>query len=278
MASTSAAFAVLPGCAWARGSATRAPLGALRAARTHVVARRARGGARMSSDEAEDEAPSDSAMPPSAASVGMPTSVTDVLDAPERASTLSSLLRLCAATGRGQLASDGQRAAIDDLVARLEELSPSSEPVNSPGFDGVWVLLYTDARLFKTNPLLAAAVTPLLEVGQVRQTVDVGGGTLSTEVDVVAFPATSATLRTTARVTPVGAERVEFVVEKTSVTGGKIAGKLDLGGLAFDVPVESIYSRIRGAAPETYFDTYYLDGSVRVSRSKSGSVYIYAKE
>ena len=218
-------------------------------------------------DEAEDEAPSDTYVPPSAAVA------TD-----ERGPLLSRLLRLCALTSRGQTASDSQRDAIDTAASSLEALSPITDPVNSGELDGVWSLAYCSTPLSRTSPLLVGAATPLLEVGAVRQRIDLGTGRVTTEVDVTAFPMTTGIVRTICTATPVGADRIELVVDKNNIVGGKLAGRLDLGGISADLPVAQIYQRLNRAVPETYFDTYYLDENVRVSRSKSGTLYVYVKE
>lgn len=220
-----------------------------------------------SGDEAEDEAPSDTFVPPSSAD-----------DSAERAVLVTRLLRLCAGSARGQSATDAQRAAVESAASALEVMSPEAEPVNAPSFDGSWTLVYASSPLFRSSPLLMAAATPLLTVGGVRQRVDIAAGRCDTEVDVIAFPATSAVVRTAARATPVGADRVELTVENSTVVGGKLAGRVDLGGLSVDVPVAAIYERVKRAVPETYFDTYYLDDNLRISRSKNGTLYIYAKD
>lgn len=225
---------------------------------------------------AEDEAPSDTFVPSPSSAQKSAEALAD--EGTQRNALISRLLELCAITGRGQLASVAQVASVDEVVMKLEEMNPNPEPVETELIDGTWTLVYTSAKLFRSNPFLAAAATPLLQIGQARQTIDVGGGKLSTEVDVVAFPVTSGTVKTVTRVTPVGAERLELTVEKTNITGGKLADRLDLGGISFDIPVEQIYSRVRGASPETFLDTYYLDERLRISRSKAGSLYIYTRQ
>lgn len=159
----------------------------------------------------------------------------------------------------------------------LEELNPTSSPVETDALDGLWTLVYSSARLFETSPLLLAAATPLLELTQIRQRIALDDGRLITEADVVAFPVTSGTVRTTCRVTPVGGERLELTVETTTVIGGKIADRVDLGGISFDVPIERILSRIKNVTPDTYLDTYYVDEKLRISRSKKGNLYIYTR-
>lgn len=225
-------------------------------------------------DGAEEEAPSDTYV----AGVEAASRVMGVVDAPKRAELVARVLEFGAVTARGQLATDAQAAAVEDVVAELEEISPNPFPVETNLMDGVWSLVYSSAKLFRSNPFLVAAGTPLLEIGQVQQTIQIDAGTLTTEVDVVAFPAISGTVKTAARITPVGAERLELTVEKTTLTGGSIADRLDLGGISFDVPVEQIYNRVRNASPETFIDTYYLDDKLRISRSKNGKLYIYTRQ
>ncbi|CAN8067594.1 unnamed protein product [Agarophyton chilense] len=240
-----------------------------------AVSRRARPlNVRMENgDEAEDEAPSDVSVPPGEAVKSMVPG----MDEAKRSALISKLLQYAAITDRGTSASEAQRAAIDDIVMSLEEINPNTRPVETELMDGEWNLVYTTAKMFQSNPFLMAAVTPLLQVGQIRQKICIDDGKLTTEAEVTAFPVTSWTVKTTSRITPVGAERLEFTVESTDVTGGKIADRIDLGGVSFNVPVEQIISRIQGASPESYIDTYYLDEDIRISRSKNGKLFIYSR-
>lgn len=220
----------------------------------------------------ESEAPSDTYVPAGEGSSGTAEQMFA-----KRTSLIGRMLQLAAVTARGQLATSTQSAAMEDLVMQLEEVNPTAEPVNTDLIDGYWTLVYSNARLFQSSPLIALALKPLLQLGQVRQRISVTDGTLVTEGDLTAFPATSGTVKTAARITPVGGDRLEVTVEKTTVTGGKIADAIDLGGLSFDLPVERITSKLRNVSPETYFDTYYLDDKIRISRSKDGKLYIYTR-
>lgn len=218
------------------------------------------------------EAPSDTYVP-----AGEGSSGTEEQMSAKRTSLIGRMLQLAAVTARGQLATSTQSAAMEDIVMQLEEVNPTGEPVNTDLIDGYWTLVYSNARLFQGSPLVALALKPLLQLGQVRQRISVTDGTLVTEGDLTAFPATSGTVKTAARITPVGGDRLEVTVEKTTVTGGKLADAIDLGGLSFDLPVERILSKMRNVSPETYFDTYYLDDKIRVSRSKDGKLYVYTR-
>lgn len=218
------------------------------------------------------EAPSDTYVPASEGSGGTVGQVSS-----KRTSLIGRVLQLAAVTARGQLSTGSQIAAMDDLVMALEEVNPTADPVNTDLIDGYWTLVYTNTRMFQGSPLLSLALKPVLQLGQVRQRIAVADGTLVTEADITAFPATSGTLKTSARITPVGGDRLELTVEKTTVTGGKLVDAIDLGGLSFDVPVERILNKIRNVSPETYFDTYYLDDKLRISRSKDGKLFIYTR-
>eukprot|EP00168_Porphyra_purpurea_P018996 TRINITY_DN734_c0_g1_i8.p1 TRINITY_DN734_c0_g1~~TRINITY_DN734_c0_g1_i8.p1 ORF type:complete len:318 (-),score=96.20 TRINITY_DN734_c0_g1_i8:11-964(-) len=128
-----------------------------------------------------------------------------------RAEMKGKLLEIAAATDRGQLATSAQKEAVEDLVSMLEAANPTDSPVDTALIDGTWLLVYASKPLFKTTPLLLAAATPLLVVGQVKQMLRVDSGELINDVEVTAFPMITATVSTTARVTPVTGERLELV-------------------------------------------------------------------
>lgn len=228
---------------------------------------------RMQEDSADEDTPSDTYVP-AAESVA---TLTPEDETSKRESLIQRLLLVAAATSRGQTASDSQIATVDDLVMQLEELNPTPNPVDTDLMDGLWTLVYSTAKLFDGNKVLMAAASPVLQLGQVRQKISITDGTLTTEGDLVLFPLTSASVVTKSSLTPVGGERLELVVEDAKVTGGKLAGRLDLGGISFDVPVKRILSRVRNISPETYLDTFYLDDTLRISRSKKGKLYIYTR-
>lgn len=278
-----AAAATTPCPAAAAAAARTAFVCGGRPARAAVAARRRVAGPRMQDGgdgDAEDEAPSDSFVPQAAAAAAaVGAAAADAVGGLGAAGPkLRDLLGLCAATGRGVFATERQRARVEELVAGLEEVSPTDAPVETDGIDGTWVLAYASGMGGggAGGKVLGVVTRPVVQIGQVRQVLCVDEGRLVSEVDVVLFPEVSGVVKTTARVTPVGGERLEVGVEKTTVIGGSLGGRFDLGGISFDLPVEQIYSRIKGAAPETVIDTTYLDGTVRISRSK-GKLFVYVR-
>ena len=221
----------------------------------------------------DDESPSDSGV-----AEPVQTVVDTVTGDKERREKLKTqLYELAATTDRGQRASPDQLSSMESIVTALEDLNPNLSPVNTDLIDGKWSLIYSSNKFYKSSPFLLASATPLLQVGQIRQTIFVDAGEFTNEVDVIAFPSISATLITKARITPVGAERLELTVEKTTIQGDKIAERLDLGGVRVDVPIEQVFQRLRNTSPETYLDTFFLDDRLRISRSKGGTLFIFTR-
>lgn len=223
-----------------------------------------------------DDTPSDTYVP---ASEGI-TGVSENQQSLTRTSLTTKLVQLCAVTSRGDCATEGQRAQIEDISSQLEELNPTNQPVDTDLIDGYWNLLYSPAPLTRNKQVIKLLLQPVLQIGQVRQRLSVIDGILETEVDVVAFPASTGVIKSIGRITPVGGERLEVTIEKTNVTGGKLIGQFDLGGLTFDLPIESILKRFgsnTNITSESYFDTYYLDDKLRISRDKDGKLYIYTR-
>jgi hypothetical protein len=168
------------------------------------------------------------------------------------------LYQLCASTDRGQMSKPEQRSEVEDLAAELESLNPNPNPLDGTKMDGCWELIYSSVPFFKTSPLLLASVTPFLRVGQWRQNVSLSYGELVNEVDFEAFPGLMGTILQQTRVTPVGGERLEITVDKTSVKGRSIADRLDLGGLQIDIPFGELLRRVQGSSSEIFLDTYYV--------------------
>lgn len=224
--------------------------------------------------EAEDEAPSDSWVPPAPAAAAVADAVGELgVTGP----AMRELLAVAAATDRGMYATGAQKARVEEAVAKLEEANPTEAPVETDEIDGEWVLVYASGMGESAGAkAVGIAARPVVRIGQVRQNLMLDEGRLVSEVDVVLFPEISGVVKTTARVTPVGGERLEVGVEKTTVVGGSVLDRFDLGGISFDVPVEQIYQRIKGTAPEMVLDTTYLDDSLRISRSKN-KLFVYTR-
>eukprot|EP00871_Galdieria_phlegrea_P005909 jgi/Galph1/805/GphlegSOOS_G5562.1 len=200
-------------------------------------------------------------------------------DTKEKISKLKlRLLQYCASTDRGQNTTQKQKSAIEEIAMALEALNPTPNPVEASNIDGLWFLNYLSEKFYTTNALLAAAAaTPLISVGQIKQEISIANGSLSNEIDLILFPNITCTLVTKGRITPLDGERLQVSAEKTTIKGGSIGEQFDLGSFQLNIPVEELVRRLRGATPETFLDTYYLDEDLRISRSKGGRLFIFSR-
>lgn len=176
------------------------------------------------------------------------------------------LLQLCSSTDRGQNSTHKQKLAIEEMASSLEALNPTPNPVEASIMDGLWYLSYVSEKFYATNALLAAAaVTPLVSVGQVRQEISIASGELTNEVDLILFPNITGTLVTKARITPVDGERLQVFSESTTIRGKSIGEQFDLGSLKLDIPIDELVRRLKGTSPESFLDTYYVSGYLKDS-------------
>lgn len=201
-----------------------------------------------------------------------------VFDKVKIGQTKLKLLQLAASTGRGELASIAQRNLVEDLVMQLESMSPTLSPLESPDIDGVWQLVYCSKPLYKINPFYLPAATPLGDLGVITQTISMDLGELVNEAEVHSFPAVNGTIVSIARILPVNETRMELQLDRVTLRAKDIAGRFDLGGLKFDVPVERIYERLqRGQSGRAFLDISFLDEDMRICRGRERTIYVFTK-
>ena len=123
-------------------------------------------------------------------------SQSDAVSFPENTLSLSELKSLLEdtlwGTQRGLSANSDTRAEILDLVSQLEAKTPIVSP-NQSGLNqlaGTWKLVYTSNS--ELLPVLALGKLPLVEVGEITQTIDAGSGKVENVVQLsVPFSKTS---------------------------------------------------------------------------------------
>lgn len=217
---------------------------------------------------------------------------------PPASDSLSTLLRLAAATDRGVAASRSERAAADVAVAALEAAQdPSADLPTLTAGD--WLLVYTTAQPFRSSPFFwcfqaavgsaaaaeaifaFTALAPLATVGAARQTVRAGS---------VGSPARAGSIVSRVRLTvagvggdvvseatTAGAAPGELVVTVTTtrVEGSSIPG---VAGTVVDV-ARGLAAARRGSPATARLRTTYCDGAVRVTRTlEDDHAFVYVRE
>jgi len=169
---------------------------------------------------------------------------------------------------------------MEDLILQLEAVNPNVHPMESEAINGVWKLVF----FAKTSSINKDILDPflksqkLLEFGEITQTIDVDDGTLVQSADFIGFPGITGTVTTTARIIPVGPERMEVKVEESKIKGNELLDRIDVSKLEAVLPIDTIFQRVKGKSAETYIDTYYLDDMMRISRDKKGNLYVFVKD
>ncbi|CAM9920004.1 unnamed protein product [Ectocarpus sp. 4 AP-2014] len=220
-------------------------------------------------------------------------------DNPELRETMKrEVLSIAATSNRGQVATQEEKDAAMDLIFQLESLNPTPDATNVNTIGGVWELVYTDTQPFRCSPFFMAlgevfgeekgqaetlfslhqAATSNGEIGRVRQTISESMLVSEIDLKVGLLPglpmALKGTVVTKARLNPVSSDSFTVAVESTSVTNNNILSFLDD---AVQVPVEQVYSTLRGSVPEAKLSTYYLDDDMRISRMSDDHVFVFVR-
>ncbi|CAN0153756.1 unnamed protein product [Ascophyllum nodosum] len=219
-------------------------------------------------------------------------------DNPELRETMKrEILSIAASSNRGQVATQEEKDSAMDLVYHLEALNPTPDATNVNRIGGVWELVYSDVQPFRVSPFFMAfgelfgeekgradtafalhrAATANSEIGRVRQIIS--EATLISEVDlkvgfVPGLPLElKGTVVTKARLSRISADSFNVAVESTSVKNNNLLTFLDNAS----VPVERIYSSLRGGVPESKLSTFYLDEDMRISRTSDEHVFVFVR-
>lgn len=214
-------------------------------------------------------------------------------------------------TGRGLSANSDIRAEVTDLVSQLEAKTPISEPNESLDMlGGEWKLVYTSNS--ELVPLLALGRLPLVEVGEVTQTIDAASGSVENKVEFT-VPFSKTSIGSTARFDVRSPKLLEIQFTDGKISTPEIlsdfelpdtvdvAGQVvDLSGLKsalqpLDGPVRSVIKQagtflagqpdftfktpttVNGKTRATWLLNTYLDEDLRIARGDGGSLFIMKK-
>ncbi len=217
-------------------------------------------------------------------------------------------------TQRGLSANSDTRAEILDLIAQMEAKTPVPEPNQGAGLSqlgGTWRLVYTSNS--ELVPILALGRLPLVEVGDITQTIDAASGKVENVVSLsVPFSKTSVGSTANFDVRSPKLLEIEFTDGRISTPqlmsdfelpdSVEVAGQtVDLTGLKLalkplDGPVRSFIEQAGtflagqqdftfktsslstdGKKKATWLLNTYLDDDLRIARGDGGSLFVMKK-
>lgn len=208
-------------------------------------------------------------------------------------------------TERGLKASSETRAEVAELITQLEAHNPTAYPTEALStLSGKWILVYTSFS--ELYALLAAGSLPLVEVGEISQTIDTDTSTIKNAVEFKG-PLSSSTFEATAAFEVRSAKRLQIkfregVIGAPQVSSGgvEIPTKVEILGEKYDIaalssalkPLEDVAAQvaatISGQPPlkfqigsdraQSWLLTTYLDDDFRISRGDGGGLFVLAKD
>eukprot|EP00931_Biecheleriopsis_adriatica_P094558 TRINITY_DN68199_c0_g1_i1.p1 TRINITY_DN68199_c0_g1~~TRINITY_DN68199_c0_g1_i1.p1 ORF type:complete len:339 (+),score=52.95 TRINITY_DN68199_c0_g1_i1:38-1018(+) len=220
---------------------------------------------------------------------------------------LAELLRLAAATDRGQRLTKKLRQQSEDLLSRVEAQNPTRAPALSPLLEGTWRLVFASEDVTRSSPFFWAArqlgltdptpfsrsvlgsdsllettfaITdniPLTYMGIASQ--QLSRGSLVNQVNVGVFITGESEMTTTCSYTPDPVEDDTLLVKvlKTQVLGTSMAASVLKG---IDFPSGEWFEGALGEEGATVkMRTTYLDESVRIVRDarRAESCFVYVR-
>ncbi len=217
-------------------------------------------------------------------------------------------------TQRGLSANSDTRAEILDLIAQMEAKTPVSEPNQGAGLSqlgGTWRLVYTSNS--ELVPILALGRLPLVEVGDITQTIDAASGKVENVVSLsVPFSKTSVGSTANFDVRSPKLLEIEFTDGRIStpqlMSDFELPDSVEVAGQTVDLtvlksalqpldgPVRSLIEQAAtflagqqdftfktsslntdGKKKSTWLLNTYLDDDLRIARGDGGSLFVMKK-
>ncbi len=188
----------------------------------------------------------------------------------------SELLNAIAPTNRGLLATEPQKQAILAMVAQLEDRNPTPRPVEAAALlDGDWRLLYTTSR-----GILGINQFPLINLGQVYQSIRVKQAKLYNIAEVAGLPWAEGIVSVSARFEPVSQRRVDVTFERSVLGLQRLIGYQSPSGFIQQMETGQKLTAIDftiNRDQSGWLDITYLDENLRIGRGNEGSVFVLTK-
>ncbi|CAM9235419.1 unnamed protein product [Chrysoparadoxa australica] len=210
----------------------------------------------------------------------------------------NQLLMLSAMSDRGQLCSPQQKEDVEDLVARLQEVTPMGALPKNRDMTGSWTLVYSSSQAFRSSPFFASlqallgndnistrlfsltSSLPAARVGQCQQIIDEEGTRMVSRVEILVFPYKylKGYVETKALILNDDiAQRLEVLVESSGITESTL-GKLSPRLENWSVPLDWISERFFDKIPKVTLENLYLDKEMRITRQTDDTLLIYVKD
>jgi hypothetical protein len=190
----------------------------------------------------------------------------------------ATLLAAIAGTNRGLRATEIQKQGILAAIAQLEDRNPTPRPLEAAEFlEGDWRLLYTTSR-----GILGLDRFPLLDLGQVYQSIRVAESKVYNIAEVAGLPLVEGIVSVAARFQPVSDRRVDVRFERSILGLQRLLNYRSPAAFIQELEsgrkLSAIDFAITNPNQQGWLDITYLDADLRISRGNEGSVFVLTKD
>ncbi|MBW4626779.1 MAG: PAP/fibrillin family protein [Brasilonema octagenarum HA4186-MV1] len=189
----------------------------------------------------------------------------------------ASLLEAIAGKNRGLLATEQEKQAILIAITNVEELNPTSSPVEATHLlNGNWRLIYTTSKA-----LLNIDNFPLYKLGQIYQYIRVETNSIYNIAETYGLPFFEGIVSVAAKFEPVSNRRVNVKFERSVIGLQRLIGYTSPESLIEQIEVgkklTAIDFPLNSDKQQGWLDITYIDDNLRIGRGNEGSVFVLTK-
>ncbi|MBE7381857.1 MAG: PAP/fibrillin family protein [Leptolyngbya sp. SIO1E4] len=192
----------------------------------------------------------------------------------------TELLEAIASTNRGLLASPADQQAIQILVARLEDRTPTPNPLAATAqLEGAWRLLYTTSR-----DLLGIDRIPTYRLGQIYQCIYLAEQRIYNIAEVIGLPFLEGLVAVSAQFEAVSQKRVTIAFNRGVFGLQRVLAYKTPQSFIQKLQVEQklpvwqgIDFQINRDRQSGWLEVTYLDDDLRIGRGNQGSIFVLRK-